>query len=78
MLTPAIFCARGTTRRSPLIVIRTGKGLKRSECVRKKTAVALTTGLLLNRAGPGPSAIRHAPSDVIDVSSCETQSPRVR
>ena len=65
--------------RIPLIAILTGSGLRTSEWSTKNTAFARTSvpsarGI---RPSPGPSATRQAPSDVIDVSSWETQSPRV-
>jgi hypothetical protein len=80
MLMPTMRVAAGTSMRMPLIVTRTGSGASRSECVKKKTAVARPDFPFapFARASPWPSARMQAPSDVIDVSSWDTHSPRVR
>ena len=76
---PLIRFLRGTVMCSPLMLMRTGSGFRRSEWLRKKTALARTRlpSARLVRPSPGPSATMHAPSEVTLVSSWVTQSPRV-
>ena len=62
-----------------LIVTPTGAGVDLFERLTKNTALDAigSPSLERRRTAPSPSERMHAPSDVIVVSSCDTQSPRV-
>ena len=77
--TPEMSAAFGTLMRSPLMWMRTGSGLRMSEWSMWKTDVARIgfPSAPRPRISPGPRAVMQAPSEVIVVRSCETQSPRV-
>ena len=65
--------------RKSLIVTRTGAALEGLERLTKKTALAAigSPSTERSRTGPSPSETMHAPFEVMVVSSCETQRPRV-
>ena len=77
--TPYIGCPGATSMSRLLIVTSIGAGLFGSERLTKKTASAAmgSPSVECRRTGPRPSETMQAPSEVIAVSSCETQSPRV-
>jgi hypothetical protein len=77
--TPYIDWPSGTTIRRLEIATRTGAGLDRLDRLMKKTALEAigSPSMDRSRTGPRPSETMQAPSEVIVVSSCETQRPRV-
>src|SRR5712691_9062244 len=77
--TPYMDWPSGTMIRRLLIDTRTGAGLDGLERLTKKTAEDAigSPSTECSRIGPRPNDTMHAPSEVIVVSSCETQRPRV-
>jgi hypothetical protein len=69
----------GTMIRRFAIVTRTGAGCSRLDRLTKNTALEAigSPSIERRRTGPRPSETRHAPSEVMVVSSCETHKPRV-